>query len=228
MSRDDREGLHAKLAGDRAARRVGHGGWRMMRDHWKIVVLAGLALAGCTSEAPPPSTHVSARYGNEAHAVRLVDRSKFDARFQPVTVNAPIAAPRGAILVDTAQRYLYVMEGEGKARRYGIAVGAAGRAWSGTARVGRKAKWPNWYPTDEMRGIAPGMPREILGGSDNPLGARALYLYQGGKDTLYRIHGTSEPWTIGTEASSGCIRMLNEDAIELYDKVAVGATVIVR
>lgn len=120
------------------------------------------------------------------------------------------------------------MEGGGKAKRYGVAVGESGRAWSGRATVGRKAVWPTWYPTDEMRASAPTLPRSIQAGNQNPLGARALYLYQSGKDTLYRIHGTSEPWTVGTEASSGCIRMLNEDVIDLYDRVVVGAPVVVR
>jgi lipoprotein-anchoring transpeptidase ErfK/SrfK len=130
-------------------------------------------------------------------------------------------------LIDTGNRFLYLIEQGGMARRYGIAVGAAGNAWSGTATVGRKAKWPAWYPTDEMHAASSGLPKRIEPGTQNPLGARALYLYENGRDTLYRIHGTSEPWTIGTEASSGCIRMFNEDVIDLYDRVADGARVIV-
>ena len=192
-----------------------------------VVAAAGaLILAGCqTSErqAPPPS-----RYAAEPHEVRIVDRSKFDPRLRPTMVTAPVNAPRGSILVETGQHHLFLMEGDGQARRYGIAVGATGHAWSGTARIGRKAKWPNWYPTDEMRRETPGIPRMIPGGAANPLGARALYLYQGGRDTLYRIHGTTEPWGIGTDVSSGCIRMINEDAIDLFDRVAIGAQVIVR
>lgn len=193
-----------------------------------MVALGAVLLAGCATTAPETPTAPLARYAGEAHAVRLVDRSKFDARFLPAVVDAPLVAPRGSILIDTRRHQLYLMEGDGKARRYGIAVGAAGHAWSGTARVGRKATWPNWTPTDEMRKDTPGMPRVIPGGAANPLGARALYLYQGGRDTLYRIHGTTEPWTIGTEASSGCIRMVNEDVIDLFDRVAIGAQVIVK
>lgn len=157
-----------------------------------------------------------------------MNRAKFDPRFLPSVVDAPIDAPHGSILVDTRQHHLYLMEGGGKARRYGIAVGAAGHAWSGTATVARKARWPHWYPTDEMRQETPGIPRMIPGGPANPLGARALYLYRGGRDTLYRIHGTTEPWGIGTDVSSGCIRMVNEDAIDLFDRVRIGAQVIVR
>lgn len=168
-----------------------------------------------------------ALYANEPYEVLIVNRKKFDPRFMPTTVAAPIDQPSGTILIDTKNRFLYLIEGGGKARRYGIAVGAAGNAWSGTATVGRKAKWPAWYPTDEMHAVTTGLPRRIEPGPQNPLGARALYLYKNGRDTLYRIHGTSEPWTIGTEASSGCIRMLNEDVIDLYDRVKEGARVIV-
>lgn len=168
-----------------------------------------------------------ALYADEPYEVLIVNRKKFDPRFLPTTVAAPRREPPGTILIDTANRFLYLIEKDGKAKRYGIAVGAAGYAWSGTAIVGRKAKWPAWYPTDEMHAATPGLPRRIEPGPRNPLGARALYLYKNGHDTLYRIHGTSEPWTIGTEASSGCIRMLNEDVIDLYDRVKDGARVIV-
>lgn len=157
----------------------------------------------------------------------IVDRAKFDARFLPTVVEAPRAMSPGAILIDTRSRHLYLYETAHTARRYGIAVGASGHAWSGMATVQRKAKWPAWRPTDDMRNQASGLPHRIEPGPHNPLGARALYLFKDGRDTLYRIHGTSEPWTIGTEASSGCIRMLNEDVIDLYDRVATGATVTV-
>jgi lipoprotein-anchoring transpeptidase ErfK/SrfK len=136
----------------------------------------------------------------------------------------------GTIIIKTKERALYyVLEG-GQALKYGIAVGKAGYSWSGVAHVGYKVEWPNWTPPEEMierrpelAEYAEGMP----GGPDNPLGARALYLYQGNRDTLYRIHGTNEPWSIGTAASSGCIRMLNEEVIDLYDRVRIGARVIV-
>lgn len=130
-------------------------------------------------------------------------------------------------MIDTSAKQLYLIAAGGKARRYGIAVGASGHAWSGTATIGRKSEWPAWYPTDDMHGQTPELPRRVEAGPQNPLGARALYLYQNGKDTLYRVHGTSEPWTIGTEASSGCIRMINEDIIDIYGRVAIGNSVVV-
>lgn len=197
-----------------------------------LTAAAGLLmLAACVADKVPPGTtyqQLKQNYAGEAYEVLIVDRKKFDRRFWPTVVTAPEPHPEGTILIDTQQRYLYLFEPGGKARRYGIAVGASGHAWSGTAAVGRKAKWPAWFPTDDMRNQTPGLPRKIEPGTHNPLGARALYLFQDGRDTLYRIHGTSEPWTIGTEASSGCIRMLNEDAIDLYDRVQPGAIVIVR
>lgn len=188
-----------------------------------------LAVASCTGTGHGgPSVAPAASYAGEPYKVRMVDRSRFDKRFWPVTVAAPINAPEGSILIDTQQRFLYLFGKNGSAKRYGVAVGAAGHSWSGTATIGRKAVWPAWYPTDDMHQQTPDLPRRIEPGPANPLGARALYLFEGGADTLYRIHGTSEPWTIGTEASSGCIRMLNEDIIDLYARVEPGATVIVR
>ena len=167
-------------------------------------------------------------FRNEPFPVRLVNRKRFDAAYRPVEVPNTTGEPAGTIVIDTASKHLYLVGSKDKAMRYGIAVGTAGYAWKGTATVGRKSPWPAWYPTDEMKGVYPGIPARIPPGADNPLGARALYLYQGGQDTLYRIHGTSEPWTIGTQASSGCIRMFNEDVIALYDKVPVGTRVVVR
>jgi lipoprotein-anchoring transpeptidase ErfK/SrfK len=140
--------------------------------------------------------------------------------------------PAGMIYVDTADTWLYLGLGDGQARRYKIAVGAPGRNFLGTAVVQRKAEWPSWVPTAEMIQHEPevygpwagGLP----GGHDyNPLGARAMYLYQGGRDTMYRIHGTPQPWTMGQSFSSGCIRLINDHAIDLYDRVPVGTTVVV-
>ncbi|HEY4173334.1 MAG TPA: L,D-transpeptidase [Rhodopila sp.] len=178
--------------------------------------------------APRAAAPVEPAFPGEAFPVRLVDRSRFDERFQPARVANTTGEPAGTIVIDTAARQLFLVESRTEAMRYGVAVGAAGQAWHGTAAVGRMARWPAWYPTDEMHRATPGLPRRIPPGDDNPLGARAIYLYQGGRDTLYRIHGTSEPWLIGTEASSGCIRMFNEDVIALYDRVRMGARVVVR
>lgn len=165
-----------------------------------------------------------AAYANEPYEVRTVDRSQFEARFLPTVVPAP-PGPVGSIIVDTRDRLLYLIEENGRARRYGIAVGKAAHAWSGTATIERKAKWPSWHPTAEMRKRTPGLPKRIGPGPHNPMGARALYLYQDGRDTLYRIHGTSNPQSIGGRVSAGCIRMLNEDVIDLYERVKPGALV---
>lgn len=164
----------------------------------------------------------------EPFPLRPVNLHKFDRSLWPATVALDTSEAAGTLIVDTRSRHLYLVGQDGTALRFGIAVGAAGRKWTGTAVVGRKARWPAWYPTDEMRHLVPGMPGRVAPGPANPLGARALYLYRDGRDTLFRIHGTSEPWTIGAEVSSGCIRMFNEDIIALYDQVPVGAKVIVR
>jgi lipoprotein-anchoring transpeptidase ErfK/SrfK len=129
----------------------------------------------------------------------------------------------GTIIVDTANTYLYYVLGNGKAVRYGIGVGREGFTWSGIRSVGRKAEWPDWSPPEEMIARQPYLPRWMAGGPGNPLGARALYL----AGTMYRIHGTNSPSSIGKHVSSGCIRMLNEDVIDLYRRVDVGTKVVV-
>jgi lipoprotein-anchoring transpeptidase ErfK/SrfK len=142
----------------------------------------------------------------------------------------------GTIVVDPRSRYLYHVLGGGRAMRYGVGVGRQGFGWSGVATIHDKQEWPDWYPPKEMmqrdRRVAAQVTElrgglGVPGGPRNPLGARAMYLWQNNKDTLYRIHGTLEPWTIGTNVSSGCIRMINQDAIDLYDKVALGTKVVV-
>lgn len=136
--------------------------------------------------------------------------------------------PAGTVVVDAAARSLYYVRKGGRAIRFGIAVGRDGASWRGSAVVGYKAKWPTWTPTANMRRRNPKLPVRVKGGPENPLGARALYLFQNGVDTLYRIHGTNEPWSIGKAASSGCIRMLNEDVFELFGSVPLGTRVVVR
>ncbi|MDE2364500.1 MAG: L,D-transpeptidase [Hyphomicrobiales bacterium] len=129
----------------------------------------------------------------------------------------------GTIVVDTPDKYLYLVQGDGRALRYGIGVGRPGFSWSGVKTVTRKAEWPDWTPPDDMLKRRPDLPRHMDGGPANPLGARALYL----GSSLYRIHGTNEPWTIGQNVSSGCIRMMNEDVTDLYTRVGVGTKVVV-
>jgi lipoprotein-anchoring transpeptidase ErfK/SrfK len=139
-------------------------------------------------------------------------------------VDYPTAHGTGTIVVSTSQRRLYYVLGGGKAIRYGIAVGMEGYAWSGVSTVAAKREWPDWTPTpDELRRM-PYLPHHMAGGPDNPLGARALYL----GDTLYRIHGTNEPWKLGGGVSSGCIRMSNDDVVDLYSRAKIGAPVIVQ
>ena len=158
----------------------------------------------------------------------------FDAaRYAPRIVHYATDEKPGTIIINTRRRYLYLILGNGKAKRYGIGVGRAGFQWSGVAYVGRKQKWPDWYPPKEMiarewKKYRRKLPVKMAGGPDNPLGARALYLFQDGRDTLYRIHGTNAPWTIGRAVSSGCIRLRNEDIKDLFNRVKVGTKVIVE
>ncbi len=140
------------------------------------------------------------------------------------------AEPPGTIIIDGARHFLYLVLPDKMAIRYGIGVGREGFGWTGIVKVGRKQEWPRWTPPKEMierdpklAKYADGMP----GGPENPLGARAIYLFEGNRDTLYRIHGTIEPWSIGLNVSSGCIRMLNDDVVDLYSRIAIGAKVIV-
>jgi lipoprotein-anchoring transpeptidase ErfK/SrfK len=142
-------------------------------------------------------------------------------------VNDPTGQPAGTLTINTETRKLYLSLRDGQAIEYGIGVGREGFAWKGVAQVGRKAFWPGWTPPREMLLRRPDLPSHMDGGMENPLGARALYLFKGNKDTLFRIHGTNEPDTIGQAVSSGCIRMLNSDVIDLYRRVAKGARVVV-
>src|SRR5208337_2598351 len=139
----------------------------------------------------------------------------------------PTGEQPGTVTINTRLRKLFLSLGDGRAIEYGIGVGRQGFAWKGVAEVGRKAFWPGWTPPPEMLARQPELPPHLDGGMDNPLGARALYLFQGNKDTLFRIHGTNEPKTIGHAVSSGCIRMLNSDVIDLYGRVAKGTRVVV-
>jgi lipoprotein-anchoring transpeptidase ErfK/SrfK len=145
------------------------------------------------------------------------------SRFQRQVVNYPTHEAAGTIIVDTANTYLYLVLGNGRAMRYGIGVGREGFTWSGVKHIEKKAEWPDWTPPAEMLERQPYLPRFMAGGPGNPLGARAMYL--GG--TVYRIHGTNAPNTIGQRVSSGCIRLTNEDVTDLYNRVTVGAKVVV-
>jgi lipoprotein-anchoring transpeptidase ErfK/SrfK len=140
-------------------------------------------------------------------------------------VDDPTGEHAGTITIDTKNRYLYLSLADGRAMRYDIGVGREGFAWSGRAYIGRRAEWPAWTPPPEMLKRRPDLPKFMQGGIENPLGARAMYLFNEKGDTMYRIHGTNEPDTIGQAVSSGCIRLLNDDVVDLYERVKVGATV---
>ncbi|HEX8165610.1 MAG TPA: L,D-transpeptidase [Beijerinckiaceae bacterium] len=159
-----------------------------------------------------------AGFGDEAGIGRIMD-PKY--RRQTVDYHGPHAP--GTIVIDTPSKFLYLVQGGGKALRYGIGVGRPGFTWAGVKTVSMKREWPDWTPPPEMLRRRPDLPRHMAGGPANPLGARALYL----GSSLYRIHGTNEPHTIGQSVSSGCIRMMNEDVTDLYERVRVGAKVVV-
>jgi lipoprotein-anchoring transpeptidase ErfK/SrfK len=171
--------------------------------------------------------------------------ANFTARDRKLLANAPYArayispayqrsivqyhrkeAP-GTVVVDTDARYLYYVLADNRAIRYGVTVGEEALSWYGIAKVGRKEEWPGWTPTAEIKRRLGNVPDHVDGGPHNPMGARGIYLYQGSKDTLFRIHGTNQPELIGQAISSGCIRMTNEDVIDLYNRVKTGAIVVV-
>jgi lipoprotein-anchoring transpeptidase ErfK/SrfK len=177
-----------------------------------------------------------AMYGeidDEPHPVDAVDLTQIDERFLRREISYPSHEAPGTVIVDPSARYAYLIQSGGRAIRYGVGVGKTEAFnFNGVATIGRKAEWPHWTPTGKMIAREPKrygpVAAGMTGGEDNPLGARALYLYRNGKDSFYRLHGTTEPYSIGTMVSSGCIRFLNQDIIDLYNRVPVGAKVIVR
>ncbi|APO66556.1 L,D-transpeptidase domain-containing protein [Rhizobium gallicum] len=195
-----------------------------------LKVASGLVAAGIAfSVAIMPAV---AQPAHDAAPVVRVAQSKFvKPQYKRKLVRLVTDEAPGTIIVDTNNKYLYFVESKNRATRYGIGVGRDGFGWSGVVKVGRKAEWPSWTPPAEMR-IREARKGHIIpafqeGGEDNPLGARAMYLYKGGRDTIFRIHGTNQPWTIGLNMSSGCIRMMNNDVIHLYSRAPVGTKVIV-
>jgi lipoprotein-anchoring transpeptidase ErfK/SrfK len=194
-----------------------------------VFLLAGLLLAGCMQSgtlAPSSEANFTAR-DKQQLADPPYQRVSISPTYQRQIVQYHRREAPGSVLVETSGPFVYYVLPGGKAIRYGATVGEAGQAWSGVAIVGRKEEWPGWTPTeDEKRRLGP-LPSYVQGGARNPMGARALYLYAGGKDTLYRIHGTNQPEYIGRAISSGCIRVTNEDVIDLYGRVKIGAPVVV-
>ncbi len=209
-------------------------------------LLATLALTtvlgGCVSDSDIMQTAAATSYlqsadtryaelSDGAYVVPAVAAGDLKQRYMRQLVDDPTGQPPGTVVVDPKNRFLYLVREGGKALRYGVGLGKAGMAWSGTADVQMKREWPRWTPTQDMIAREPEKYRKwatgMGGGTGNPLGARALYLFKNGKDTLYRIHGTNEPWSIGQAMSSGCIRMMNQDVIDLYRRVPMGAKVVV-
>ena len=201
--------------------------------------LAAMSLAGCATqrmriETPQFSEYYLAMYGplpDEKFPVPAIDLTKLDPDMFRTEVPDPTGERPGTIVVNTSERHLYLVQEGGQAIRYGVGIGKEGFAWAGKAKVGRKAEWPTWTPPKEMqdrqpetRQYANGMPP----GLTNPLGARAMYIYQDGRDTLYRLHGTLEVWSIGQAVSSGCVRLLFHDVIDLYGRCPVGTPIVVN
>jgi lipoprotein-anchoring transpeptidase ErfK/SrfK len=192
-------------------------------NNWKVsrrgLFLGGLALAasGCAS---------GAWQGGYPRAGSF----RLDPRWRRQRVRYQTGQTAGTIVVNVSERYLYVVQENGWATRYGVAVGEEGLTFKGNATIGAKAEWPSWTPTARMIKRKPHLAKYaggVPGGENNPLGARALYLYQGGRDTMFRLHGTNEPWLIGSAVSNGCIRLTNDDVIDLYDHTPLGTKVLV-
>ncbi|MGL4438525.1 MAG: L,D-transpeptidase [Bosea sp. (in: a-proteobacteria)] len=216
----------------------------------QVLVLGAAALLGaCTPpdapdiQSPPTPTRLTglpefdpdliyASMPDERFPLDGADLREVDEQFLRTIAEAPAGFAPGTIVIDTSDRFLYLVQSGGSAIRYGVGVGRQGASWRGRARVGRKAMWPGWTPTATMIRNDPEKNGPwaggMQGGPDNPLGARALYLYDGSRDTMYRIHGTNEPWSIGQNVSSGCIRLINHDIIDLHARVPEGTTVVVR
>ncbi len=215
-----------------------------------LIGASAIMLSGCVSTGqslqPPRPVKKTAEPGpvrprpamyqampNEQFPIPAVGTNKVDPKFWRQEVDYPTDEVKGTVIVDTPNRYLYHVLGNGRAMRYGIGVGRDGFAWSGRAKIAYKREWPRWTPPDEMVARQPSLePYSIANGGmapglKNPLGARAMYIHKDGRDTLYRIHGSPEAWSIGRAVSSGCIRLLNQDVIDLYNNVRDGSTIVV-
>ena len=186
------------------------------------LILAAVAAVGLVMS----TSHSYAQQQDPGDQPGLVpdDSMELDPEYRKQAVLYRTTEPAGTIIIQTAERHLYLIQGNGRALRYGIGVGRDGFQWQGLLSITRKAEWPDWTPPPEMIARQPYLPRFMAGGPGNPLGARAMYL----GTTVYRIHGTNQPQTIGTAISSGCFRLVNADVIDLYSRVPVGTKVIVR
>jgi len=192
-----------------------------------FVVLVALA-AGLQSASPQPISLFAPKkemmIDDQPGHIAPVGETEVDPIYRRQPVFYRTSEPPGTIVIDTQSRFLYLIQGNQRAMRYGIGVGREGFQWSGLVKITRKAEWPDWTPPEEMIARQPYLPRWMAGGPGNPLGARAMYLGA----TVYRIHGTNQPQTIGSAVSSGCFRLVNDAVVDLYDRVPVGTKVIIR
>jgi len=205
---------------DKAARII-----RLLKRPLSLAVL-GCAAAMALAPAIPAEASIRSmlNINEQPGAVPTKQESILPPEFRPQPVYFRSNEPPGTIIINTDERFLYLVQPDNRAIRYGVGVGRDGFQWSGLLKISRKAEWPDWRPPAEMIQRQPYLPRFMAGGEGNPMGARALYL----GDTIYRIHGTNQPQTIGHALSSGCFRMVNNDVIDLFDRVPVGTKVIVR
>lgn len=199
----------------------------------------GLVASGCTTVSTqdgaglPPSRVLRSHYGMRTDGefrLPAVRYSSINRKYLRQRVAFETRERPGTIIVDPYNRFLYLVETDGMAMRYGVGVGRQGFLWAGRAYVGWKQAWPTWTPPPAMIAREPELVEYSAGmkpGLNNPLGARAIYIYRDGEDTMYRLHGTNEPWSIGKAVSSGCIRLFNQDIIDLYDRVKTGARIVV-
>ncbi|MDB5590076.1 L,D-transpeptidase [Enterovirga sp.] len=195
---------------------------------------AGLAAAGAAAALPAQAdspadwnTYYGPEVEDHGKVYRATNLARVDRQWHRQLVTYSSNEPQGTVVVDTRNHFLYVIFENQTALRYGVGVGREGFQWFGRAAVTRRAVWPDWTPPPEMLKRRPDLPRHMVGGPDNPMGARALYLSRDGRDTGYRLHGTNEPWSIGQDGSSGCIRMLTEDIMDLYGRCPIGTNVLV-
>ncbi|PRD43475.1 L,D-transpeptidase [Phyllobacterium phragmitis] len=194
-------------------------------------LIAATALAGCSTVGGTFYTASYASVTDAGYKLPAIPKTKVPSQYLRQIVKYETSEAPGTVIVDTSAKFLYFIMPDGKAMRYGIGVGKQGFEWSGTARIAMKREWPTWTPPAAMIRRRPELAQYRGGmkpGLQNPLGARALYLFRGGHDTGYRLHGTPEWWSIGKAMSSGCIRLLNQDIMDLYNRVDIGAKVIVK
>jgi lipoprotein-anchoring transpeptidase ErfK/SrfK len=208
------------------------GYWAMTITRRTLILGGALAAAGMASRVEAAVSKASKAYFSgtvEDNGVvfRATNWKKINRKWRRQLVKYQSVEPQGTVVVDTDNHFLYVIFENQTALRYGVGVGRDGFRWYGRARIDRKTLWPRWTPPPEMRARHPELPEFMDGGPDNPLGPRAMYLFRNGQDLGYRMHGTLEPWSIGTNASSGCIRMFSEDVIDLYQRCPIGTRVLV-